>query len=92
MPKEGVPVDKEMERGDVACFRSGEINFVKWKDNKGVLMLSNFLSSQPFHEVKRKKKGSSNKEAVRCPAVVKMYNDYMGGGGHNGPEEGHLSV
>ena len=81
MPKEGVPVDKEMERGDVACFRSGEINFVKWKDNKGVLMLSNFLSSQPFHEVKRKKKGSSNKEAARCPAVVKMYNDYMGGVG-----------
>ena len=48
-------------------------------DNKAVYMASNYLSAFPTSDVKRRKKGSSQKETFKCPAVVKQYNEYMGG-------------
>ena len=55
-PKNDVPADIEMERGEVACYESNGINYVKWKDNKGVHMLSNHLSAY--------------KNDVPCPNVI----------------------
>ena len=37
--------------------------------------MSAFLTS----DVKRRKKGSIEKETFKCPVVVKQYNEYMGG-------------
>ena len=48
-------------------------------DNKAVYMASNYLSAFPTSDVKRRKKGSRQKETFKCPAVVKQYNEYMGG-------------
>ena len=52
MPKFMFPADKGMEGGDAACLTSNDMNWVKWMENKGVLMLSNFLSIQPLQKVK----------------------------------------
>lgn len=79
LPKTNVPSDKFMKRGDVVSFQANGITFVKWMDNKAVFLLSNFLSETPYHTVKRRKKGSKEKEAVRSPDVVKEYNSHMGG-------------
>ena len=79
LPKANVPSDKNMKRGDVACFTSNGIFYVKWMDNRAVHMTSNYLSAFPTSDVKRRKKGSSEKETFNCPAVVKQYNEYMGG-------------
>ena len=74
-----VKPDKAMERGEVQAFEAEGIRFVKWMDNKAVLMLSNFISVHPLKEVKRRKKGTSTSEMVSCPAVIEQYNNHMGG-------------
>ena len=51
-----------MKRGDVACFTSNEIFYVKWMDNKAVYMASNYLSGFPISDIKRRKKRSSQKD------------------------------
>ena len=79
LPKANVPSDKSMKRGDVACFTSNGIFYVKWMDKKAAYMVSNYLSAFPTTEIKRRKKGSCQKESFKCPAVVKQYNEYMGG-------------
>ena len=79
LPKDDVPADKEMDRGEVACYESNGIYYVKWKDNKGVHMLSNHLSAYPLQKVQRRKKGSKDKDDVPCPNVIKLYNYHMGG-------------
>ena len=68
-----------MKRGDVACFTSNGTFYVKCMDNKAIYMAYNYLSAFPTSDVKRRKKGSSQKETFKCPAVVKQYNEYMGG-------------
>ena len=79
LPKSAVPADKAMARGEVAAFQAGSIQFVKWMDNKPVHMLSNFLSAFPLTQVTWRKKGSKDKLQVKCPAMVKQYNEHMGG-------------
>ena len=79
LPKSSVPSDKAMKKGDVACFRSNDIWYVKWMDNRPVHMLSNYLHAYPLSDVKRRKKGSAEKETVSCPDVVVKYNASMGG-------------
>ena len=77
LPKANVPSDKSMKRGDVACFTSNGIFYVKWMDNKAVYMAPNYLSAFPTFDVKRRKKGSSQKDTFKSPAVVKQYNKYI---------------
>ena len=79
LPKDDVPSDEEMERGEVACYESNGIYYVKWKDNKGVHMLSNHLSAYPLQKVQRRKKGSEDKDDVPCANVIKLYTYHMGG-------------
>ena len=74
-----VKPDKAMERREVQSFEAEGIRFVKWMDNKAVLMLSNFISVHPLKEVKRRKKGTSSSEIVSCPAVIEQSNNHMGG-------------
>ena len=66
LPKKDVTADKDMKRGEVASYEASGITYVKWMDNKPVL-LSNFLSAHSLHEVKRRKKGSKEHEKVCCP-------------------------
>jgi hypothetical protein len=79
LPKAQVVFDKDMKRGDIECYESNGIFYVKWMDNKAVHMCSNFISAFPSTKVKRRIKGSNTKADVICPAIVKVYNCYMGG-------------
>ena len=79
LPRNDLPEDKAMNKGDMVCFESNEIYFTKWMDCKAVHMLSNFLATQPVQDVHRKKKGSSAKQSIKCPYVIQQYNQHMGG-------------
>ena len=48
-------------------------------DNKAVHMQSNFLTAFPLYEIKRRKKGTSQKDNFNCPAVMKHYYEHMSG-------------
>ena len=82
MNRRGLPVglkeDKKMSRGEFDFRTSSDgILVVKWMDNKGVLVASNFHSSEAS-VVKRTQKDGNEEEFV-CPLAVKEYNMYMGG-------------
>jgi len=78
-PQFKIPLDKEMKKGNVVAYEANGINLIKWMDNKAVFMLSNFVSAFPLQNILRRKQGSSQKENVACPTVVKQYNEHMGG-------------
>lgn len=73
--------DKKMKRGDVdfRCSRDG-ISFFKWKDNKAVLLASNYHGSEQTTVARRDQKGVQHD--ISCPTVVKDYNAFMGGVDH----------
>ena len=79
LPKDKLPDNAKMKKGDVIAFEANGVNFVKWMDNKAVYMLSNCLSAYPLQTIKRRKKGSKESDTVVCPLLVKSYNEYMGG-------------
>ncbi|XP_067623316.1 piggyBac transposable element-derived protein 4-like [Eurosta solidaginis] len=78
MPKQ-VPADKNMKKGDIFTTSSNGISFIKWMDNKAVVLLTNFLSPIPTTTVKMRTRGSGEKMNVTCPEVVVKYNRNMGG-------------
>lgn len=73
--------DHNMTRGqDEAIVNSdNNISIVKWKDNKGVLMISTAFGAEPRTQVSRWEKKRKQYIQVSCPAIVKNYNTYMGG-------------
>lgn len=73
------PSDKTMKRGDIYTTSYHGISYVKWMDNKGVHLLTNYLSPVETDIVKRRKAGSADKIDVRCPKIVLHYNKNMGG-------------
>jgi len=73
--------DKKFERGAWEEFTRGDnkITAVKWKDSKCVTLLSTITGAEPHVTVKRWSKTESKEIEVPCPAIVKSYNEYMGG-------------
>lgn len=73
--------DQNMVRGeDEAIVNSDKtINIVKWKDNKGVLMISTAFGAEPRTKVSIWAKKRRRFIEVWCPAIVTNYNTYMGG-------------
>ena len=70
-----------MSRGDidVKSASNAPITCVKWLDNKGVHLLSSWDNGISTTNVTRRKKGQSDKITLKCPTVVKSYNEYAGG-------------
>ena len=52
---------------------------VMWVDNKSVHLISSYDNGMSFTNVKRREKGQSNKIAIKCPTIIKTYNENMGG-------------
>lgn len=77
------PADKEMKRGDISYFMSGSISVVKWMDNRGVYLASNFIDPTEVIKVKRRVAGQANKIDIDididCPLIIQHYNKGMGG-------------
>lgn len=68
MPK-NFPADKIMKRGDISYFTSDSISVVKWMDNRGVYLASNFIDPTAVFQVKRRVVGQAGKVDVNCPLV-----------------------
>ena len=70
-----------MARGDIEVKNetNASILCVKWVDNKSVHLISSYDNGMSFTNVKRRKKGQSNKIAIKCPTIIKTYNENMGG-------------
>lgn len=73
--------DNAMNRGEseVVVRTDGKICLTKWKDNKSVLMISTAFGREPETEVQRWNKTEKKRTGISCPAVVKSYNEHMGG-------------
>lgn len=52
---------------------------IRWLDNKPIYLSSNIVGVNPISSVKRNIKNSVGNQKVKCPAIVKEYNRYMGG-------------
>lgn len=73
-----IAVDKDLKRGESDWRVSMDgLTFVKWKDNRPVQFLSNYLNPTEIDFVPRKKKDGSV-ENIACPGLVKLYNTHMG--------------
>ncbi|KAJ8382435.1 hypothetical protein SKAU_G00032130 [Synaphobranchus kaupii] len=75
--------EKEMKkkgRGSMD-FRVNQENIiiVRWCDNKAVNLLSSFVGIEPVGEVKRWDRKTKTYVMVPRPAIVEMYNTFMGG-------------
>lgn len=74
-------VMKKKDRGAtdaVYDFKSG-ISVVKWYDNKPVIFISTFTAVEPMVECRRYDKKTKSYITVPQPAVVPVYNKFMGG-------------
>ena len=73
--------DKDMAKGDIEVKNAtnAPIICVKWVDNKSVHLISSCDNGMSFMNVKRRRKGQSNKIAIKCPTLIKTYNENMGG-------------
>ena len=52
---------------------------VAWNDNKRVVLASDFIGLEPQLEIRRWDKKGHIYEEVHQPAIVKVYNTFMGG-------------
>ncbi|KAF9816533.1 hypothetical protein SFRURICE_010692 [Spodoptera frugiperda] len=68
-----------MKRGGIYSASFHGISYVKWMDNKGVHLPTNFLSPIETDIVKRRQAGSAEKIDVKCPRIVSFCNKNMGG-------------
>ncbi|KAL0195380.1 hypothetical protein M9458_008952 [Cirrhinus mrigala] len=74
--------DKELckeGRGVYDYRSSGGVIAVKWYDNKCVTLLINACGVEPVGFVQRYSKEQGMKIAVTCPAIIKAYNEHIGG-------------
>ncbi|CAK1592408.1 unnamed protein product [Parnassius mnemosyne] len=72
---------KKMPRGsvDMKVCEEKKIVLVKWFDNKGVLLGSNYTGVEPMGVCKRYFKDKKEYREIPCPNIVKEYNKHMGG-------------
>lgn len=59
--------------------RTNQIGMIKWFDNKGVVIASNFLTSGITDEVNRWDKKEKKYITLERPEIIKLYNKSMGG-------------
>lgn len=63
----------------VAAMDDVELRVVKWHDNRGVTLLSNFAALEPQSTVMRWDSKRKRHIDIECPSIVMIYNKFMGG-------------
>ncbi|CAM1298221.1 Uncharacterised protein r2_g777 [Pycnogonum litorale] len=68
-----------MKRGDTDQLvrNDNELWLIKWKDNKGVVLLSSATGQQPTDNVSRWSKADNKRILVDRPNVIRVYNEEM---------------
>ena len=86
IPSIQFPTDSQMKRDgresvvEKQCNMDGiTVSAVKWFDNRGVHLLSNFVGSTPLAEISRYDRKSQENTMLPCPAAIQYYNKFMGG-------------
>ncbi|RXM30405.1 PiggyBac transposable element-derived protein 1 [Acipenser ruthenus] len=86
LPGSDMKSDAELNRSGCGFFRKKNgtvedvvLHVVKCYNNRSVTLLSTYIGAKSIAEVQRWDRFRSTKVAVQCPAVVKKYNQYMGG-------------
>ena len=79
------PADEQLKRGgrghlvEKQCTVDNQVvSAVKWFDNRGVHLISNFVGSQPMTSIQRYDRISRQFISISCPAAIKEYNAFMG--------------
>ncbi|XP_028657085.1 piggyBac transposable element-derived protein 3-like [Erpetoichthys calabaricus] len=62
-----------------ALVEDTEVRVVKWADDRVVNLMSTFASAEPKANCKRYDKKTKQTITIDCPAIVKTYNQFMGG-------------
>ena len=70
----GGHIEKQADFGESAV-----ISAVKWFDNKGVHLMSNFVGAEPTTKVQRYDRKTKTFLEIDCPQIVRTYNKFMGG-------------
>ncbi|XP_065322553.1 piggyBac transposable element-derived protein 3-like [Gordionus sp. m RMFG-2023] len=75
-------METKLKRGEFD-WRSDKnnISIIKWRDNRDVFIMSNYIDPRSVDTVKRKNKKGEVFD-VKCPIMIKMYNKYMGSVDH----------
>lgn len=55
-----------------------QLGLFSWKNNKLVILVSDYIGVNPISKIKRRKEGTADIN-LDCPQVVKEYNKFMGG-------------
>ena len=76
--------DKALKKEGRGCFdyrveTTHQISAVRWYDNKAVTLVSSYVGPEPTSSVERWDKSRKEYVEVRCPGIVKSYNNLMGG-------------
>lgn len=81
-----MPSDSQMKKSgrgtsiiQVTQVDDVELRAVKWHDNRGVTLLSNFAAVEPQSTVKRWDTKAKQYKDISCPSIVMLYNKFMGG-------------
>ena len=79
-----LPSEKELKkegRGAIVEIldKNKSLVVTAWFDNKRVSVISNFVGKNPIGECVRYDRKNHQKVTVARPAVVQIYNSYMGG-------------
>ena len=82
--KQCVMDEKELKRGGRGSFdhrveQRTNCVMVKWLDNRVVNLLSSYVGTDPVQTAVRWDRKSRSHITVRVPAIVNMYNQFMGG-------------
>lgn len=73
--------EKKLKRGDMEeyCRDDNKLVVVQWKDSKGVTIASTCTGCEAVENVRRWCKTEKEYITVPCPAVIRRYNQCMGG-------------
>ncbi|XP_035227192.1 piggyBac transposable element-derived protein 3-like [Stegodyphus dumicola] len=74
---------KERGTSDFTFDEKSEIFLVRWNDNSTVTVATNFSTSEPFFDLKRRVRGHKDKINVKIPSLINSYNKHMGGVDHH---------
>lgn len=81
-----LPNEQDMKKEDrgtsyefVGTLDNIDISSIVWKDNKLVTLISTFVGQLPESSAKRYYKNTKTSKEVKCPHVIKEYNQHMGG-------------
>ena len=65
---------KKMKRGDIENYSADKVSWVKWMENRAVMLLSNSISPKEHIIVKRRKAAvTADRIEVKCSEMVARY-------------------